>query len=86
MAQDRTLLEAVGLVVRARRERQGLSQEAFALRVGLHRTYIGSIERGERNLGLLNLAALAKALDCTAADVLAEAEAVVAGLARTEDK
>ena len=41
---------------------RGLSQEELAFRVGIHRTYLGGIERGERNPSLRNLAAIAKGL------------------------
>ena len=42
-----------------------LSQEELAFRAGVHRTYLGGIERGERNPSLKNIAAIAKALDTT---------------------
>ncbi len=64
----------LGQVVRAKRSQLGYSQEAFADRVGLHRTYIGSFERGERNLSLQNLVRIANALDLTLSSLLAEAE------------
>ena len=51
-----------GKAVRRIREQKGLSQEALADLCHLHRTYIGGIERGERNVGLLNLLRLSKAL------------------------
>ena len=38
----------LGSVIRARRRAAGISQEAFATEVGIHRTYIGAVERGER--------------------------------------
>ena len=51
--------------VRTRRKALGLSQEAFADRAGLHRTYIGAIERAERNVSLDNIDKLARALGTT---------------------
>jgi len=51
------------VVVRERRQKLGLSQERFAELCGLHRTYVGAIERGERNVSILNIAKIAKALD-----------------------
>ena len=51
--------------IRSERIRQNLSQEALAALAGLHRTYIGSVERGERNLGLDNLERIASALKVT---------------------
>jgi transcriptional regulator with XRE-family HTH domain len=51
-----------GRRVRSRREGLGLTQEGLGELAGLHWTYVGSIERGERNLSLLNVLRLAKAL------------------------
>lgn len=51
-----------GAKVRKFRERQGLSQEQLAELAGLHRTYIGMIERAEKNITLNNMAKIAKAL------------------------
>lgn len=51
-----------GQVVRALREERGLSQEEFATRAGVHRTYMGGIERGERNPTLTTIHKIAAAL------------------------
>ena len=50
-----------------RRMGQGLSQEALADLAGIHRTYVGSVERGERNIALDNIHAFADALDISPA-------------------
>lgn len=55
-------LEAFGQRVRDRRCAIGLTQEDLAERSGLHRTYVGGVERGERNISLLNIHSLAGAL------------------------
>jgi transcriptional regulator with XRE-family HTH domain len=52
-----------GDTVRQIRRQKGLSQEDLAELSGLHRTYVGGIERGERNIGLVNVLRLAAALD-----------------------
>ena len=57
-------LIAFGRRVRHLRERQGISQEQLAEVSGLHRTYVGSVERGERNISLRAIHKLAKALGC----------------------
>lgn len=61
--QDRR--EAFGNAVRRLRANAGLSQEALADLAGLHRTYVGSVERGERNISLDAMWALADALRVT---------------------
>jgi len=55
-------LQRFGARVRAERERAGISQEELADLALLHRTYVGGVERGERNIGLQNLLRLARAL------------------------
>ena len=62
----------VGRNVRRLRLAAGLSQEAFAHACGLHRTYIGGVERGERNITLATLAKIAAALDASPLDLLRE--------------
>ena len=64
-----------GDAVRVRRLDLGLSQEMLAERSGLHRTYIGGVERGERNVGLLNIWRLARALDVVPGALLEGREA-----------
>jgi len=56
---DRLFLREFGLRIRRLRETAGWSQEDFAEHCNLHRTYVGSIERGERNVALLNLRKIA---------------------------
>ncbi|AXG12144.1 helix-turn-helix domain-containing protein [Intrasporangium calvum] len=62
MTEDHTALQAFGQRVRSVRGASGLSQESMAHRCGLHRTYYSAIERGERNVSLLNLLKLARGL------------------------
>jgi transcriptional regulator with XRE-family HTH domain len=62
-------LARLGARVRALREEQGLSQAELAARSGLHRTYIGGVERGERNVSTLNLFAIAGALGVRVGDL-----------------
>ncbi len=66
---NKTHLQRLGSRVRAERVLLGLSQEELASRAGMHRTYLGGIERGERNVGLLNLISISKAL-CVSPAVL----------------
>jgi len=56
--------------LRKERLAKGLSQEALADKAGLHRTYVGSVERGERNITLVNAEKLAHALDIELADLV----------------
>ena len=54
--------ERFGSAVRDRREAPGLTREEFAERAGLHRTYLSDVERGTRNLSLVNIGRVAAAL------------------------
>ena len=60
----------LGKRVRQLRLRKKLSQEALAEACELHRTYVGSVERGERNVSLTNIVRLARALDTTPSGLL----------------
>lgn len=62
MRQKLELMAAFGKRVRRLRSSVGLSQESFAELCGLDRTYVSSIERGKRNVSLLNIAKIARAL------------------------
>ncbi|KZX53504.1 hypothetical protein A3709_10285 [Halioglobus sp. HI00S01] len=65
----------LGKVIARRRKAMGLtSQESLAAEVGLHRTYIGAIERGERNISLENLVSISAALGLPLSRLLDEAE------------
>lgn len=60
--------------MRRLRQGQGWSQEEFADRVGIHRTYVGDVERGRRNIGLMNVGRIATALQVTLTELMAEVE------------
>ena len=60
---ENEILKNFGSKVRHYRELLGLSQEKFAEKANVHRTYIGTVERGETNITLVNVYKLAKALE-----------------------
>lgn len=64
------ILQAFGNHLRTLRVQKELSQERLAELAGLHRTYLGGVERGERNPTLLTLAKIAKALDISISKLL----------------
>jgi len=70
MKSDRNILISFGQTVRYLRNQKGLSQEELAHKAGFHRTYIGMIERAERNITLVNIERIANALDITIAELL----------------
>ena len=59
-----------GVKVRVLRISRGLSQEALAAKAKLHRTYIGGVERGERNISLVNIEKIAVALGITIESIM----------------
>ncbi|GIK32702.1 MAG: helix-turn-helix transcriptional regulator [Armatimonadetes bacterium] len=70
MSAEADARRVFGATVRARRIVLGISQEELAFQAGLHRTYVGAIERGERNVSLLNICRLAEALGCEPSSLL----------------
>ncbi|AXA94138.1 helix-turn-helix domain-containing protein [Massilia sp. YMA4] len=66
-------LVAFGEAVRAARQVRGLSQEELALRCEIDRSYLGAIERGEQNAGLLHLVRIAAALELRLAEIISNA-------------
>ena len=70
MATDSEVLTRFGERVRSLRKKAALSQESFAAKRDLDRTYIGGIERGERNVSLRNLAPIAPHLGVSLAELL----------------
>lgn len=66
------LQRAVGRNLRAYRQQRGLSQEAFAEVLGVHRTYMGGLERGERNLTLRSLERIAERLEVEVRELMQE--------------
>jgi len=65
-------LKAFGEKIRKIRIERGLSQEKLAFMSGLHRTYVGAIERGERNVSFKNIEKLAKTLKVNLEDLFRE--------------
>jgi len=66
---NKTTLEKFGEKVRLERLKQGLSQEELAAKAGVHRTYIGMIERAEKNITLENIKKIASALSIKISDL-----------------
>lgn len=67
-----SILDVFAQNVQKRRKALGLSQEQLAERAGLHRTYIGMIERSEKNITLRNIEKIAKALNVSIKDLFDE--------------
>lgn len=69
-----TLQRRLGQAVQTLRKDRGYSQEGFAEAVGVHRTYMGAVERGEKNISLMNLQRIATALRISVSELLRVAE------------
>jgi transcriptional regulator with XRE-family HTH domain len=67
---DKQLLQQFGSRIRELRSQRDLSQEQLADETGFHRTYIGMVERGERNLSLSNVAVFARVFELSVSDLL----------------
>jgi transcriptional regulator with XRE-family HTH domain len=65
---------AFGKAVRKARKARGISQEALADLAGLHRTYVGDVERGERNISLLNMSKIARAMHLKLSEMVSDSE------------
>ena len=76
---EQEFLQAVGLRIRTRREAQNLTQAQLGDNCDLDRTFVGSVERGERNVAILNLRKIALALRVPLRDLLADQDDRVAG-------
>ena len=66
---DGDVQAAFGRRIRTLRKREGLSQEQLAFRCGLDRTYVGGVERGERNISIVNIEKIARALGLSLRDL-----------------
>lgn len=67
---NRFILKEFGNRIRYLRNQKGLSQEQLSFSTGFHRTYIGMIERGERNISLTNILVFAKVFEMDASELL----------------
>jgi transcriptional regulator with XRE-family HTH domain len=71
---DTHFLQTIGSTIRDLRDARGMTQAQLAEACGLHRTFIGSVERGERNVAILNLRRIAKSLRVSLAELFAGAK------------
>ena len=74
-AEPPDILVAFGDAVRTLRRERGLSQERLAEEADIHRTYIGDVERGQRNIALVNIDKIARALGIDLPTLMAVVEA-----------
>lgn len=71
---DKLLVQQLGKVIRKLRKQKNLSQEEFAHQCGLHRTYVGAIERGEKAMTIVTVAKFAHALEISLSRLFLELE------------
>ena len=71
LARRRSLLGVIGVSIRSLRSERGLSQETLAARADLDRSYVSGVERGVKNISVLNLERIANALDVSLVELLA---------------
>lgn len=76
MRKKHLSLIKIGTIIRELRKEKGFSQESFASEVGLDRTYMGSVERGGRNIAALNLIKIAKTLNVEVGALFPAAESL----------
>ena len=84
--KDEVVQQALGARIRQLREKKGWSQEDFAARSGLHRTFVGNIERGLKNTTILTLMMISKSLGITVAELLRGLEKKVEDLRKRTAK
>lgn len=78
--RNKLLLKALGQRIRELRSEKGFSQEAFADQCGVHRTFMGTVERGESNLSFQNIAKVATTLGVPLSTLFLDLEANAAAL------
>jgi transcriptional regulator with XRE-family HTH domain len=79
------LLRTIGLAIRSRRRARGLSQESLAALADLDRSYMSSVERGLRNISVLNLARIAAALETSVWELLGSRDVPLTIITRTTE-
>jgi transcriptional regulator with XRE-family HTH domain len=67
---NNSILDKFGLRIKALRTEKNLTQEQFAKECGLHKNYIGMVERGERNPSLINIEIIAKGLELSISELM----------------
>lgn len=77
LVHSKTVSMQLGRILRVLRTSKGMTQEELAEKTGLHRTYIGVVERGEKNITIINCMKIAHVLGCDLACILKEVETVL---------